>query len=377
MKARKWVTSWFVVVLAWAALNAATRAQERDPGAADAQTAEGTQTTTKAAEQDAAGQEADQQATAEEAEATPLAAKVVEVVGDVTQAPEGTSPLDAETWTPVKVQDKLSGGTLIRTGIRSQVTMLFGDENLVAVKAMTLAAVSDFYQTHEAKVIRMGLGYGTIRGGSTEGTLRSDLIIDSTVATLAKRGTEGWEMQVEPYTGRFNISLAREGLVEALQKATGQRRLVRPGEYATELNIGKMWINQERFDRSVKLVATESMTTADLDFATAQSRGIGTVAPGAGTEAVSFAQRSPQRDFVVDQVVDRQAQARREAMPDLIVIEQPVVRRPEGNFGVGSTFRILVPQSQGEQRKHRLVNPRPAQRDVDRWAAKQRRSRRR
>ncbi|HUU82576.1 MAG TPA: hypothetical protein VM243_03630 [Phycisphaerae bacterium] len=368
MKACQWLACSCVAVLLCAAPRPVT-AQETDAPADDAKKQDAPAPEAQPADKDTPAQEAS------EPDVTPLEAKVIEVVGDVTQAPAGTSPLDAGAWKPVKVDDALSAGTLIRTGIRSRAIMLFGKENLVSVKAMTLASISDFYQTKDAKVIRMGLGYGTVRGGSTEGTLRSDLIIDSTVATLAKRGTEGWEMQVEPYTGRFTISLAREGLVEALQKATGQRSLVRPGQYATELNIGKMWINQERFDRSVKLVAAESMTTADLDFATAQSRGIGTVAPGAGTEAVSFAQRSPQRDFVVDQVVDQRAQAIRDALPDLIVIEQPVIRRPEGNFGVGHTFRVLVPESNSAKRSHRFL-PRPSQDDVNRWMSKRHRTRR-
>lgn len=367
MKARKWLASWCAVAVFGAALSAAS-AQEGGPGADKPARSENDQTKTESAQKGTAGQEP---------QATPLTAKVVDVVGDVAQAPVGTSPLDAEAWKPVAVDDQLSAGTLIRTGIRSRAIMLFGEENLVSVKAMTLSSISDFHQTDQAKVIRIGLGYGTVRGGSTEGTLRSDLIIDSTVATLAKRGTEGWQMQVEPYTGRFTISLAREGLVEALQKATGQRRLVRPRQYATELNIGKMWINQEQFDRSVKLVAAESMTTADLDFTTAHSRGLATVAPGAGSEAVTFARRTPQRDFVVDQVVDRPAGTLPGGLPDLVVVEQPIVRRPEGNFGVGNTFRILVPENQPAHKKHRLVNPRPSQGDVDRWAAKQRRSRRR
>ena len=70
-----------------------------------------------------------------------------------------------------------------------------------------------------------------------EGKLRSDVVVDSTVATLAKRGTEGWQMRVEPMTGRFKISLAEYGLVDAVSKlrAAGRMsRTVRPGEYVTE-----------------------------------------------------------------------------------------------------------------------------------------------
>ncbi len=371
MMGRKWLASWCAVVVFWATFGAGARGQEGESGSPGPTESQGSETETETT---------DQAASDEDAGVTPLTARVVEVVGDVTQAPVGTSPLDAESWKPVVEEGELSAGTLLRTGIRSRVILLFGEENLVGIKAMTLASINDFYQTEDAKVIRLGLGYGTVRGGSTEGTLRSDLIIDSTQATLAKRGTEGWQIQVEPYTGRFSISLARHGLVEALQKATGQQRRIRPGEYATDLNIGKMWINQAQFDRTVKLVAVESMSTADLDFSTAQSRGIGTVAPGAGSEAVSFARRTPQRDFVVDQVIDPRSGRLtdlQEELSDTTVIEQSIVRLPDGNFGVANTFRILMPENRRGQKRQRLLNPNPSQGDVDRWVTRRSRSKRR
>jgi hypothetical protein len=310
--------------------------------------------------------------TDDEAEATPLSAKAIEVVGDVTTAPVGTSPLDGEAWKKVKVNDELASGTMIRTGIRSHLILQFGDDTIINVRRVTLASIDAFYKTETTKTTRLGLGYGAIRGGSTEGTLRGDLVIDSTVATLAKRGTQGFEMVVEPYTGRFNISLARQGLVEALQKATGQRRLVRPGEYANELNIATMWVKQEQFDRNVRFVASEALSTSDLDFSTANARGLATVAPGAGDQVTAFAQRA-EREFVLDQVSQQLARpttAFNQLLPDLVVVEQGPVRRAEGNFGVSDTVRVLVPDTQGKRQFRRFFHTRPTQKDVDRWTRK-------
>ncbi len=284
---------------------------------------------------------------------TELNARVVEVSGDVAVAPNGTSPLDVEGWTQVKLDDQLSAGTMIRTGIRSHLILLFGDDTVINVKRVTLASIDSFYKTANQETIRLGLGYGALRGGSAEGELRSDLIIDSTVATLAKRGTEGFELYVEPYTGRFTVSLSRSGLVEALQKLTGQRRLVRPGQFANDLNIAKLWIKQDQFDRHVNFFATESLTAADLDFTLASRRGTGVINPGAGSQLDAFV-RPQRRDLLVDRFFrpsPGQFLNLEGLIPDLMILERLPVVRPEGNFGVSDTFRVLLPEQQKKQRR--------------------------
>ena len=262
--------------------------------------------------------------------ATAWKAQVVEVSGRVDQAPTGIGALDDAAWKPVQSGEELGAGTQIRTGLRSHCVLLFGDDTVVSVRRATLASIDQFHQTATTKTVRLGLGYGAVRGGTTEGTLRSEVVVDSPVATLAKRGTEGWEMEVEPYTGRFRISLARSGLIEALQKLTGQRRLVRAGQYADHLNIARAWIEQALFDRVVRFVSAESITQADLDFDTLVTTGLATVAPGGGAQVPGLAGRgtSPIR---FDQGV------RAENLPDLIRrirSLQPIDTRPEGNFGV-------------------------------------------
>jgi hypothetical protein len=259
--------------------------------------------------------------------ATALKARVLETAGTVAWATTGADVLDADAWTPVKVDDEFGGGVQIRTGLRSHVTLQFGDDTVVSVRRATLASIDQFYRTEAAKSVRLGLGYGAIRGGTTEGELRSDLTVESPVATLAKRGTEGWEIFVEPYTGGWRISLARAGLVEALERGTGQRRLVYPGQYANARNIAQAWINQALFDRVVQFVPADMLTPAEVDFTTHVRGGIAPIALGGAADLLDFAGRTRPPTYSAADL------ARLSALSGSLntVLVTP---RPEGNFGV-------------------------------------------
>lgn len=273
----------------------------------------------------------------------PLPAEVIEVSGTVERAKAGVSPLASEGWTPIKVKDRLQPGTQIRTGLRSYVNLKFGETTFVAIKTATHASLDQLYRSATTEHVRIGLGYGTVRGGSVEGKVHSDVIIDSTVATLAKRGTEGWEMHVEPMTGRFRISLAEYGLVEAIRKLQGDRQVsreVRPGEYATDANIANMWIKQDIFDRNVHFYEASAVTVADADFTAENTRGYGVLSPGGGSTLVDASSRA-NSDFVLQQIAENYPG---DGLPPTTVITptRPVAR-PEGNFGTGQTFRVLLP----------------------------------
>ena len=216
---------------------------------------------------------------------------------------------------------------------------------MVMIKRSTLASISQFYREANTETIRLGLGYGAVRGGTTEGTVRSDFVVDSTVATLAKRGTEGWEFWVEPYTGRWRVALAESGLLEAIEKATLQRRLVRPGEYADQANIGSMWIKQDIFNRTVQFYQANTITEADLDWNLRNPTGYGVLGPGQGTEARTVAGRPSTSPIPT---VDRgglSSQAGVLGVAALAALRPTVVARPEGDFGLGRTFKVLLPVS--------------------------------
>ncbi len=254
-------------------------------------------------------------------------AEVLAVKGTVHRAGPGVSAFAKEGWSPVKVGDRLAPGTQIRTGLRSFVHLQFGQSNFVSIERATIASIDQFYRSASQERVRIGLGYGTIRGGSTEGTVRSDLVVDSPVATMAKRGTEGWQIAVEPHTGRFNISLARFGLVEAIQKLDTRRlvrRQVRPGEYATAQNIASMWLKQDIFDRAIRYFKPEAVTLADARFLSNNTTGVSMIAPGGGARLTEFTGRGAGRT------------GQRDAGLTLLL---PPIRRPEGNFGVPDTGR--------------------------------------
>jgi hypothetical protein len=283
-------------------------------------------------------------------DATP-AAEVIEVTGAVDRAEAGVSPLASEGWTAVQVGDLLPAGALIRTGLRSHVNLKFGETTVVSIRSATHASIDRFYRSPTTEHVHVGLGYGTVRGGSSEGRYRSDVTVSSTIATLAKRGTEGWELWVEPVTGRFRVSLADEGLVEAIQRLARDQhrsRTVRPGEYADQANIANMWINQASFDRLVEFYEADWLSGGDAEFILNQDRGLGFLAPSGG-EVLTQSERVS-ADFA-------RQQTRPDGTPippDLIVL-QPIAR-PEGNFGTGPTFRVLVPAAL-RAASGRLVGP--------------------
>jgi hypothetical protein len=210
-----------------------------------------------------------------------LTAHVASVAGNVFWAPAGTSPTDAKAWTSVKVGDEYAAGTQIKTSLRSSVVLTFGDDTVVKVERMTLASIDQFYQSATTKTTRLGLGYGAVRAGVAEGKLRSDLTIDSPVATLSKRGTQGIYFYQEPRSGRYRVSLARAGELEVLKQISRQRRTVRKGEAATNQMLG--FIAQARLDRNFNFFGAK-LVGAELQFHLRYANGLSVLEPGAGQQ---------------------------------------------------------------------------------------------
>jgi len=281
-------------------------------------------------------------------EKTPLPGIVIEVEGTVDWAVAGVSASSNDGWTAVKLSDELKPGTQLRTGLRSHVNLKFGETTVVSLRSATYASLDDLFRSANVENIRIGLGYGTVRGGSSEGTFRSDVIVDSPVATLAKRGTEGWQLEVEAATGRFKVSLADYGLVEAIQKlgdAQTRSRTVRPGEYTTDATMTNLWLEQNIFDRNVQFFAGGGITESDAKFSLTNTRGMGVMAPGGGRELVDYADRNS-ASWVMRQIAVNYP--RGFPPPTTAVGQRGPIDRPEGNFGTGPTFRALVPRPNSE-----------------------------
>jgi len=250
----------------------------------------------------------------------------------------GADPLDEQAWKPVRTDMELGSDTQIRTGLRSHCTLLFGDEpdqTVISVRRATLACIADVYRSQDEQRVRIGLGYGAIRGGSTEGRMRSDVVIDSPVATLAKRGTEGFEMEVAPVGDYFRVSLARSGLVTALSRTQNMRRDVRPGEYVSQRTIARTWVNQEVFDRTVKFFEIGSMSAADTNFVTRTSTGFSNLAPGGGSDLRDLAARDQTAELGNGQPLN--------TFQTVVFTPESAPEFPEGNFGFGSRVRISAP----------------------------------
>lgn len=282
-------------------------------------------TTTALAQDEPAAQPAGQQPPAG---AEQVSAVVIELAGRAYVAPSGTDILDVPAWKALKVGDKIPAGTQIRTPLRTRLLLQIGDDTLVLAKQETLMSLDEMYKTADTKTTRMSLGHGEIRAGVAEGALRSDMTIDSTVATLSKKGT--WGFGMSKFGRNVRMSLSERGLVDALFKATGQRRLVFPGQYVDTLTIGRMWILTATFNRVVSMYEFAGLTGAELEDNHLNTSGLAVVqpAPGVGTYDAAGqggAQRAP--------TVDMSDQAARAALT--LGGQNMFFNRPEGNFGFG------------------------------------------
>jgi len=255
--------------------------------------------------------------------AAPAQALVIGVGGVAEFGPAGASALERDRWTAVEVGMMLSADVQIMTGLRGFVQLSFDGETFVEIERLSLVRIDQYVRSASEQTIRIDLRYGAVHGGSTELRFRSNLTVASPVATMAKRGTDGWRFASEAQTGRFQISLARHGLVEALQRLSGDRvvsRLILPGEYANVANIAGMWLKQDIFDRAVKFVKPYAVSESDMTFAVRHST-TGLAYAATGDVDTLEAMAGGRRTTVT-------------ALPRVFSgLAATTVRRPEGNFG--------------------------------------------
>ncbi len=267
----------------------------------------------------------------------PMQARIIKLSGSAQYARVDEAG-ETGTWQSAKVGDVLPAGTRLRTRLRSQVVLAFGDDSVVLIDRATLASIDQFHRSGDTKVVRLGLGHGAIRAGVTETTLRSDMTIETPTATLSKKGTIDFGIEYEPSTGRFRIFLAREGLVEALNKLRQERRYVLPGQYVTE--VMARWIQTATFDRHVAMADLFGVNDNEKWFNALNSSGLGVVEPGGGTLAGNLGPRHGNQ-FGGTQFTGG-------ALPFIPILPGAGgVARPEGNFGTGGA---IVPRIFGGTR---------------------------
>lgn len=269
-------------------------------------------------------------------------ARVVEVVREASYSVSGK----AGPWQAAKVGDLLPAGTWVRTQLRSRLVLAFGPDTVTVIQPYTLASIDQFHRAGDAKVVRLGLGHGLVRAGASEATLRCDMTIETPTATLSKRGTMDFGIQYTPPTmsspGRFRVFLDREGLVQAMNKMTGQSRTVLPGQYVTQAM--QRWIDTATQDRWVAVVDTYGMTDAETLFNQLQDTGLGVVEPGGGSEVLAF---SGTDAGALAAQLNAQRLQQGAGLGSMLTGGPGFTDRPEGNFGTGSG--MLQPLS-----KHRL-----------------------
>jgi len=228
------------------------------------------------------------------AEQTPITARVLEVRGDVQHA-----SLTSDNWEPCRVDEEYPAQTVIRSGIRSSIKLQIGTDDTytaVVIESASKTIISEAYHTKDTKRVRIGVGYGRMRAGVVEGGLKSDFTVDSPVATLSKRGTWDFGLFYERGTDRFEIFLLDQGLVDALNKITRERRRLLPREVVTQTML--RWANEAQIRRNVAVSDMLGQSDVQVAFNRMQQDGLRVLDPQGGqTVLVDLSSSFSQNQF--------------------------------------------------------------------------------
>ncbi|MBI5863775.1 MAG: hypothetical protein HZB38_04570 [Planctomycetes bacterium] len=261
---------------------------------------------------------------------TPIKAKVIEVNGDVKWA-----ALEGQEWKPVKLNDEFGEQTKFLTGVRSSLKLQIGAEEpytCMLIDSVGKTVLSEAYKTSDTKTVRIGVGYGRVRGGVAEGGLKSDFTIDSPVPTLSKRGTWGFSLYYERDTDAFEIGLTDFGLVEAMNKLTAEKRNVLPGQLVTEAM--RRWLDQTQIFRNVSVADILGQGDLQIAFNRLENDGLGITQLGSGRAIVLNLSNANARDAF------RQLLNRTLLTPPALT-PQVSPLRSEGFFGTGRGDQLL------------------------------------
>ncbi|MCG3127595.1 MAG: hypothetical protein CHACPFDD_02461 [Phycisphaerae bacterium] len=262
-------------------------------------------------------------------DATPITARVIELQGDVQHAPMLT-----RAWTACKLGDAYPEQTKLRTGVRSSIKLQIGDEEpytVIVLESVGLTVLSEAYKNPTTKRVRVGVGYGTVRAGVAEGGLQSDFTIDSPVATLSKRGTWNFGLSYDRGSERFEIFLLDYGLVDALNKVSGQRARLLPGQAVTQAM--RRWLDEAQVRRNVAVTDLLGQTDISVAFNRLDQDGLGVVNLGGGRANIVNLTHARSRAAFSD-AIDRATRRRSERPADRAIVPESFLR-PEGFFGVG------------------------------------------
>lgn len=223
-----------------------------------------------------------------------LVYEVTDIQGKVYVSPIGTDPKLAPNggWKPLKQGDVLRGGEQIKVNFRSKVKLAAVPSTpptVILFDRATFAQVSELSLVGGVAKSRIDLGYGQFKAGVAESGTRSDMQITSPTATLSKKGTDIFGIEVRP-DGRFNMFLTEQGrgLVQALQTQSTQigglnamrTRFLTPGQWITQQMARA--IDNVQFDRNVNITDVYGLQGMDQLFTMLNDRGFGFLLPANG-----------------------------------------------------------------------------------------------
>lgn len=233
------------------------------------------------------------------AEDQPMTFQVYKLDGTVRVSKIGTSPTSSTGWTSLKVGDHVGAGTQINVPLRSSIQLIQQPSDpptIVMIESSTFASFDDLRMKDGKAITRLSIDRGAIRAGVVEeGSAKSDLEIRSPNATLSKRGTYGFRLWVGP-GGRWEMSLADRGLVEAIQANSNRRRLIYPGQTVNQRM--SQWIQTARFNLPVSVQDLYGLKGADAQFNMLNNSGFGFLLLGTNTQGIGAKQfASPNGDI--------------------------------------------------------------------------------
>ncbi len=217
-----------------------------------------------------------------------LVYRVVEVKGGVRVAASGVSLTSESGWSPVRPGDELRGGQQVHVPIRAAVKLVAvpcEPPTVLLIERSSLVNISELAIRNGTARSRMELGFGAIRAGVAEGTVRSDMEIKCPVATLSKRGTDIFRF--EYFEGRFMMSLSERGrgMIQAIQMESTafgsmtqmRSRTITPGQFVTQQMFKA--IDHVQFDRKITVNDLFGLQGTDELFTMMQERGLGFLLP--------------------------------------------------------------------------------------------------
>lgn len=268
-----------------------------------------------------------------------LVYEVNDMQGNVRVGPAGADPKLAAGWQPIKKGESLRAGQAVHVPFRGKLKLVARPADpptVLLFDSGSLVQISELSLKDGVAKSRLELGYGQIKAGVAEGETRSDMEIQSPAATLSKRGTDIFGIEVRP-DGRFNMFLSDQGrgLVQAIQMQATQMgalnamrsRMLTPGQWITHQMARA--IDNMQFDRNVNINDVYGMKGMDQLFTMLNDRGFGFLLPAGGGSPLNFQGSQSTEGGEAPPGLGQQVQ------PFPQSLFQGIRSITDGNFGIG------------------------------------------